>query len=533
LYENDTVIDTINEKVGFKEFIAKRNRFFLNGYPIFLKGVCRHDLWGHNEGHTMTIEQMEQDMKMIKNTGCNFVRLVHYPHHKNIIKIADKLGLMVSEEPGLWWSDLHNPDTVEQSLEVLKRTIIRDRSNVSIAFWLAFNECELTAEYVKASSETVQNNDPTRMVSGANLMNPAATKELFTSNGFDFYTYHPYGPNPEHVMTGIGGEADGEYMHIDKVLEILDDKPLMFTEWGGYFVIDQRQQLSDFFNFFISASRCTEKGKTLAGFSYWQWNDIYQVSRDCGCTDGILTEGLVDVNRNIKPDLEIFHKKIMEFDVPPVDKYQIQIMGIMEQGNYKPLIINNRLSPEKLKEILTRYTGMPGLNPNNRFNKYRIKHGPVLKEEIYKIGLMDVNIQGSPAALDKGNEPLIIPVDAEIKSLYLIGNTGFGLLYPIGNNDQRDIASCTVTYANGEEYTKTLKNGTDVSQIYGTYGPSRIDPKASQAQRIITFSYNISWEIYHVNLLRIDLPNPGKVKNITLKSLDDKSTLLLYGITVC
>lgn len=58
-----------------------------------------------DSGHVVSCEQFGEDMKMIKSTGSNFVRLVHYPHCKATLDIADKLGLMVSEEPGLRWSD--------------------------------------------------------------------------------------------------------------------------------------------------------------------------------------------------------------------------------------------------------------------------------------------------------------------------------------------------------------------------------------------------------------------------------------------
>ena len=41
-------------------------------------------------------------MRMIKAMGCNFVRLVHYPHDRRIVELADEIGLIVSEEPGFW-----------------------------------------------------------------------------------------------------------------------------------------------------------------------------------------------------------------------------------------------------------------------------------------------------------------------------------------------------------------------------------------------------------------------------------------------
>ncbi|MCX7796032.1 MAG: hypothetical protein N2380_05890, partial [bacterium] len=104
LKENTDVLDKVSQKIGFREFVKKETKFYLNGQKVILKGVCRHHMWGE-QGYTLSLEQIENDMQMIKNMGANYVRLVHYPHPKQVIEIADRLGLMVSEEPGLWWSD--------------------------------------------------------------------------------------------------------------------------------------------------------------------------------------------------------------------------------------------------------------------------------------------------------------------------------------------------------------------------------------------------------------------------------------------
>ena len=139
--------DTFSLKVGFKDFKIQGDRFFLNGKPCFLSGVCRHDLQTDACGFTQTDEQIEKDMRLIKAMGANFVRLVHYPHDKRVLEMADRLGLFVSEEPGLWWADLKDPAVTEPALQVFERVILRDRSHVSVAFWLCFNECIMTPEF--------------------------------------------------------------------------------------------------------------------------------------------------------------------------------------------------------------------------------------------------------------------------------------------------------------------------------------------------------------------------------------------------
>lgn len=229
LKERET-LDFYSCNIGFREFSCDRHRFLLNGKPLFLKGVCKHEMYGES-GHCPTEEQMLVDMHHIKEIGCNFVRLVHYPHNKKIIDIADQIGLFVSEEPGLWWSDTANPKVSGGSLEVLKRTILRDRNHPSIAFWLSFNECRFTEQFLIDSAKVCRQYDPTRLVSGANCMSIEETLKYFNICGYDFYTMHPYSQTVELALESA---------------RVLNDKPLLFTEWGGHFVYDNPKLLSEF-----------------------------------------------------------------------------------------------------------------------------------------------------------------------------------------------------------------------------------------------------------------------------------------------
>jgi beta-glucuronidase len=104
-----------------------------------------------DQGFTLTREQMEQDMRMIKGLGCNFVRLVHYPHHRYIIDLADELGLLVSEEPGYWNMDFKTMrrSLIELGLRIMERTIRRDWNSPSVFAWFLGNECTLTVDYLK------------------------------------------------------------------------------------------------------------------------------------------------------------------------------------------------------------------------------------------------------------------------------------------------------------------------------------------------------------------------------------------------
>lgn len=217
-----------------------------------------------NDNTVLSYEQIEEDMKMIKSTGSNFVRLVHYPHCKATLDIADKLGLMVSEEPGLWWSDTANEEVANGSLEVLKRTIFRDRNHPSIVFRLSFNECQFTEQFLIDSANVCHKYDPTRLVSGANCMSDEDTLIYFNRCGFDFYTMHPY---------------SATFDRSKKSAQILYDKPLVFTEWGGYFVFDNPAYFRECIQKMAKLYRANSDSGALAGAFLWCWADVNDFNR--------------------------------------------------------------------------------------------------------------------------------------------------------------------------------------------------------------------------------------------------------------
>ena len=146
--------------------------FLLNGQRLVLKGVARHDMW-KEQGFTLTRRQMEQDMRMIKAMGANFIRQVHYPHHRYLTDLADEYGLLISEEPGYWNMDFQTmPRTmIELGYRIMERVIRRDWNSPSVFAWLLSNECTLTAATLREGKEICNRLDPIgRLVSAANSM---------------------------------------------------------------------------------------------------------------------------------------------------------------------------------------------------------------------------------------------------------------------------------------------------------------------------------------------------------------------------
>ena len=148
-------------QTGFRDIRTRGRDFLLNGERLVLNGVCRHDLWPE-EGFTLQRQQQGQDMRMIKAMGCNFVRLVHYPHERHIVELADQIGLLVSEEPGFWQVDFATAprSSVEMGFRILEGTIRRDWNSPSVMIWFLSNECAITESFLREGKERCNQLDP-------------------------------------------------------------------------------------------------------------------------------------------------------------------------------------------------------------------------------------------------------------------------------------------------------------------------------------------------------------------------------------
>ncbi len=307
-------------RVGFRELKAAGSRLLLNGQDIFLKGVARHEMWGDGQGFTLTPAQIEHDLRLIKNLGANFVRLVHYPHSRLTIELCDRLGLMVTEEPGLWWSDLADEATTSKALQIMEKTILRDRNSPSVAAWLLYNECASAGalDYLTRGKALCNRLDPGRLVSAANCLDPAEAKPLFDQAGMDFYTFHPYAYEPNLMIQG---------------LEAFRGKPCVFTEWGGYLFMDNPNLMRWFKQVIAEYAHNRDPKPNLAGMAWWQFQDVFQFSRGLpGCVDGTLTDGLVDKDRNKKPMYGVMADYFAAVDGPGLSDYRLETCGQLVAG---------------------------------------------------------------------------------------------------------------------------------------------------------------------------------------------------------
>ena len=173
--------EILSSKVGFRKIEIKGRIFMVNGVPIKLKGVNRHEHWS-DVGHAITEEQMIRDLEVIKQGNCNHVRTCHYSDDPRWYELCDEYGIWLVAEANC---ECHGYDRRFDEEPTMKAAIIdRNVANVenfknhpSVIIWSLGNECGGVGSNFVAALNTVKSIDPTRFVHyerfGSGKRNPA------------------------------------------------------------------------------------------------------------------------------------------------------------------------------------------------------------------------------------------------------------------------------------------------------------------------------------------------------------------------
>ncbi len=162
------VVEQVAQRVGFRSLETDREgRFLVNGVPVRLRGVNRHEM-DPRLGHVMTEERMMQDIILMKQANINAVRTCHYPNTERWYELCDSLGLYVMdeadlEEHGLRGQLASDPTWAAAWMDRTQRLVIRDRNHPCVVFWSLGNEAGWGPNFAMTAA-WIHEYDPTRPV---------------------------------------------------------------------------------------------------------------------------------------------------------------------------------------------------------------------------------------------------------------------------------------------------------------------------------------------------------------------------------
>ncbi len=175
-------VEALRQSVGFRTIAIRRGQVTVNGKPITIRGVNRHE---HDpvSGHAISRALMEQDVRLMKQLNINALRMSHYPNDPYMYELADRYGLYVMDEANIEsheymrMGDNAKPPKTRADfqlgfkaewdhshLERVDRMIARDRNHPSIIFWSLGNEAGIGPIFEKAAA-LARERDPTRLLS--------------------------------------------------------------------------------------------------------------------------------------------------------------------------------------------------------------------------------------------------------------------------------------------------------------------------------------------------------------------------------
>lgn len=155
LMKNGVPFDDLIERFGFREVRCEGGRILLNGAPLRILGVCRHE--DHPDyGCALPFAAMAHDLMLIRSLGANSVRMAHYPNDERFLDLCDELGILVWEENharGLSEEQMRNPHFAAQAEEVIREMIEAHYNHPSVYIWGILNECASDTPFGRACYE--------------------------------------------------------------------------------------------------------------------------------------------------------------------------------------------------------------------------------------------------------------------------------------------------------------------------------------------------------------------------------------------
>ena len=222
--------DKVVDRIGFRTIETRGRDILLNGKSVFLRGISMHEENPLIPGRPRGAGDMRMLLQWAKEMNCNYVRLAHYPHSEEMIRLADEMGLMVwAEVPVYWTISWTNPDTYANANAQLTDLVTRDKNRASVVVWSVGNETPIGGPrntFMSNLAKTARALDDTRLVAAAleiHRKGSDITVEDPLADYLDLASFNEY--------AGWYWASNAEMLNYR--FDVRYDKPVVVTEFGA------------------------------------------------------------------------------------------------------------------------------------------------------------------------------------------------------------------------------------------------------------------------------------------------------------
>lgn len=326
----DLGFDQVIESFGLRTIETKGKDILLNGKAVKLKGYCRHE--AHPQfGPALPYGQLVQDLQILKDLGCNFVRGAHYPQDQRFLDLCDKLGILVFEETLGWQNnseDFNNPDYFTQQEEQTKLMVRNSFNHPSVIIWGFLNEGDSheasSKEMYIRLAEILREEDSSRLITYA-TNHILEDKYLDLCDIISVNMYPGWYSLGEHAWYSQGEGSVRPLMEIDNCIDVVQKhlsvtgqgkKPLILSEIGAGAIYGWRDPIQGIWSenyqadYLETVCNRVVNDKGIAGVSLWQFSDCrtYQTARAIGRPRSFNNKGILDEYRRPKMGYEVVKK---------------------------------------------------------------------------------------------------------------------------------------------------------------------------------------------------------------------------------
>ncbi|HEM3442387.1 TPA: beta-glucuronidase [Streptococcus suis] len=339
LFDGENLLDTYSEQFGIRSVAVENGQFFINGKPFYFKGFGKHeDTFINGRGFNEAANLM--DLNLLKDIGANSFRTSHYPYSEEMMRLADRLGIVVLDEvPAVGLFQLFNAalnltgdsEEVKNTWEVMQtkeahelvidELIARDKNHPSVVMWVVANEPagheKGARAYFEPLIQRMRDRDPSkRPVTLVNIMTATPDKDEVMDLVDVVCLNRYYGWYVAHG--DLKAAEKGLRQELETWQKLYPDKPILITEYGA---------------------------DTLPGLhSMWDipYTEEFQVD-------------YYEMNHRVFDSIpNLVGEQVWNFA-----DFETTVGIIRIQGNHKGLFSRNRQPKQIVREIKKRWTAIP------------------------------------------------------------------------------------------------------------------------------------------------------------------------------